>query len=470
MAGVSKQDLLNDLPPEWPEDLFPQIQEWARSSGVKLVVLDDDPTGTQTVREVTVLTRWEVDILSETLQEPEAVLYILTNSRSMPLDEAEKITREIIHNLKAASQGTGRRFSIISRSDSTLRGHFPEEVQILIEELGVEINGILIIPFFAEGGRLTIQNIHYVAEGEQLVPAGVTDFAKDPTFGYTSSDLRMWVHEKSKGEIDPEEVAMIDHSMIRLGGPGVVAEQLSRLKKSQFCVVNAASYRDLEVVVAGLIQAEAAGKRFVYRTAASFVRVIGGIEPGPYLTAGDLGIDNSHGGGLVVAGSYVRKSSEQIAAARTLANLTALEAPVPLLLESQTRREIINQLSQAADSALNSGEDVLIYTSRELITGEDAKSSLQIGKSVSEALVDIVRRIHTRPAWVVAKGGITSSDVATSGLGVRKARVRGQLLPGVPVWQLDTSSRWPGLIYVVFPGNVGGPDAIAQAVIRLRGN
>jgi uncharacterized protein YgbK (DUF1537 family) len=82
-------------------------------------------------------------------------------------------------------------------------------------------------------------------------------------------------------------------------------------------------------------------------------------------------------------------------------------------------------------------------------------------------LISIVRGLQVRPRFLIAKGGITSSDVATRGLGVRRALVRGQILPGVPVWRLGAEARFPGLDYVVFPGNVGGDTALADAVRKF---
>jgi len=465
---IEKKKLVDSLPPEWPEDLLPQIREALKNSGLKVVVLDDDPTGTQTVYDITVLTRWDVQSLSAALAEPHAIVFILTNSRRFPLAEAQAMTREIARNLLSASQLTGRRFSVVSRSDSTLRGHFPGEVDALVGELGGAVDGLLVIPFFEEGGRLTIEDIHYVAEGEMLVPAGETEYARDAAFGYRSSDLRQWVSEKSQGRIKVQDVASIDLSTIRRGGPGAVAQVLKQLHGGRVCVVNAASYRDMEVFVAGLLEAETAGKYFIYRTAASFVRVRGGLGPRPLLNGDQLRIRSGQAGGLIVAGSYIRKSSEQIAAVLSMPGVTALEVSVPRLLDSASRQDEVARVRGRADTALKQGGDVFIYTSRELVTGADAVSSLQIGQSVSDAIVEIVQRLQQEPAWVIAKGGITSSDVATQALQIGRARVLGQILPGVPVWRTGEDSRWPGLIYVVFPGNVGGPGAIAEAVKRLR--
>jgi uncharacterized protein YgbK (DUF1537 family) len=102
------------------------------------------------------------------------------------------------------------------------------------------------------------------------------------------------------------------------------------------------------------------------------------------------------------------------------------------------------------------------------VTGRDAAENLAIGEIVSRSLVEIVSALRKKPRWLVAKGGITSSDVATGALGVRRALVLGQALPGIPVWQLGPETRWPGLAFVVFPGNVGGSDALCQLVTMLR--
>ena len=83
-------------------------------------------------------------------------------------------------------------------------------------------------------------------------------------------------------------------------------------------------------------------------------------------------------------------------------------------------------------------------------------------------LIEIVRSLDVQPRYLVAKGGITSSDVATHGLGIKRAMVPGQILPGVPVWRSGTESRYPGMPYIVFPGNVGGPEALVEIVTAFR--
>lgn len=466
---VRKHELLGFLPPEWPEDLLPQIQAMVETSETKVVVLDDDPTGTQTVHDVPVLTEWSVGSLRTVLAESGVVVYVLTNSRSVPLRQAQAMNREIAAHLRAAGEATGRDFVVVSRSDSTLRGHYPGEVAALVEGLGQAFDGTLIVPFFLEGGRLTVHDTHYVAEGDWLVPAAETEYARDVTFGYQSSDLRAWVSEKHHGAIEPQDVAAVSLADLRTGGPDAVAAGLERVRGGQVCVVNAVTYRDVEVFVAGLLRAEAAGQRFVYRTAASFVRVRGGIAPRGPLTSADLGAARGDTGGLVVVGSHVKKSTLQIEATRSLPGMTSLEVSVEKLLDDSSRDNEIRRVAGLVGETLGAGRDALVYTSRQLIAGTDRASSLRIGQAVSAALVAILDRLSEAPAWLIAKGGITSSDIATQGLKVRRAEVLGQSVPGVPIWRTGPESRWPGLIYVVFPGNVGGPGALAEMVRILRG-
>jgi uncharacterized protein YgbK (DUF1537 family) len=266
--------------------------------------------------------------------------------------------------------------------------------------------------------------------------------------------------------VSPERIASLSIADIRGGGPERAAERLSALGPGDHCVVNAASYRDLEVVVAGLLSAEAAGRRFVCRTAASFVRVRAGIPPGALLQAEDMTFPGTRGG-LFVVGSHVPKSSEQLAALRDCRGVLGVELAVENLLREDRRAREIRRAADAVNRELAAGGDVALFTSRRLVGAGDAAASLEIGRKVSDGLVAVVRDLRSRPRYLVAKGGITSSDVATRGLGVRRAVVLGQVLPGVPVWRLGEEARYPGMAYVVFPGNVGGASALADIRERL---
>jgi hypothetical protein len=148
---IQKNELIDRLPDEWPQDLRPAIKRQVNAGGRKVVVLDDDPTGTQTVHSLPVLTEWSVPTLRAELENELPAFYILTNSRSFTLSIAQKINAEIGRNLFEAAQQTGREFVVVSRSDSTLRGHFPGEVEALADALAQCYDGWIINPFFPEG-------------------------------------------------------------------------------------------------------------------------------------------------------------------------------------------------------------------------------------------------------------------------------------------------------------------------------
>lgn len=464
---VGKVDLLQGLPREWPVDLRPEIIREVAAGRCKVVVLDDDPTGTQTVHGIPVLTEWSPGTLRPELATDLPAFYILTNSRSLPLHEAESLNRAIGRNLVSASQGLDRSFVVVSRSDSTLRGHFPGEVAALADGLGQGFDGLLIVPFFLEGGRYTVNDVHHVDEGGQLTPAGQTEFARDTVFGYRSSNLRDWVEEKTEGRVSANEVRSVSIRDIRDGGPPRVTELLLALSRGAHCVVNAASYRDLEVFVRGLLEAEARGKKFLYRTAASFVQVRAGITPRPLLLRSDLELPDS-GGGLTIVGSHVPRTTQQLEETIRLPGIRGLEIRVDSLLDEGLRPAEIERTIEAVGAYLENAEDVVIYTSRELRTAKDKEENLFIAQRVSDALTAILQCITTRPRYLIGKGGITASDVATRGLRVKRALVLGQILPGVPVWRLGPESRFPGISYVVFPGNVGDDKALAEVIQKLK--
>jgi len=462
---ISKTSTLASLPPEWPVDLRAAIRGQVEASGRTIVVLDDDPTGTQTVYDLPVLTGWGVDVLVAELARKPACFYILTNSRALPGPEAAALGRTIGQNLAAASAAAGRDVAVVSRSDSTLRGHYPGEVNALAEGLGQQFDGQLIIPFFLEGGRYTIDNVHWVAEGDTLVPASQTPYAADKAFGYRNADLRRWVEEKTGGSVEAWDVAAVSLGDLRAGGPDAVRDRLLDMADGRVCIVNCASYRDMEVFVLGLLAAEAADKRFLYRTAASFVQVRAGLPARPLLNAADLGLTGS-GAGLFVVGSYVPKTSAQLSALLAEPGIVPVEVDVAALLDDR-RAETLAAAIRAVDDALAAQQTVAVFTSRKLVTVDDHAGSLSIGRRVSDGLIEIVQKITVRPRYLVAKGGITSSDVATAGLGVVRAVVAGQILPGIPVWRTGDESRLPGLVYIVFPGNVGGDDALVEVARRL---
>ena len=190
-----------------------------------IVVLDDDPTGTQTVHDVPVITEWSVEAIEKEIRQQTPLFYILTNSRALVASEADLLGLEIGRNLAQVNQN----YWIVSRSDSTLRGHFPNEIEALANGLGWESNYLtILIPAFFEGNRLTKNDIHYLVEDQQWVPVAETPYAQDKTFGYRSSNLKEWVDEKTKGNIKASEVGSISIESLENEAEGEIVSQIEK--------------------------------------------------------------------------------------------------------------------------------------------------------------------------------------------------------------------------------------------------
>jgi len=460
-------DILGSLPPvKSIADAQENIRKQLKESGKHLVVVDDDPTGTQTVHGVRVYTDWSRGQLSRALASKEPVFYISTNSRSLNREQAEELNDQLGRDLVAAARREHTEVIIASRSDSTLRGHFPQEVNALSSGMGCDdIDGIILVPAFFEGGRYTINDVHWVEEGERVVSAEKTEFARDPVFGYRHGNLRLWVEEKTEGRIKAGEVYSISLETIRRGGPEAVTEELMHVSGRMPVIVNAACYRDLEVFVLGLLSAESQGKHFIYRCAASFVKVRGGFPDRDLLGYEEL--RPGKGPGMIVVGSYVDKTSRQLDCLLNSCLGIGVELQVNKLLDTDERGREIQSVVEQVDKQLSKGKLVVVYTSREKKI-DQKKHFLETGKVIMSSLCRVVEQVKVQPGFLVAKGGITSIEIARSALRVKKSLVLGQIAPGVPVWRLGAESHWPGIPYVVFPGNVGNDRTLCQVVMVLQ--
>lgn len=473
--GTSLKDLLTGVP-DGPDVPAAEVAAREVGTGRVFVVLDDDPTGTQSVADLPVLTDWSVDSLEWALRQGCAAAYVMTNSRSLSSQEAERRNREVVRNAFAAAERIGLTVDFVSRSDSTLRGHFPLEPRVLAEEVaaktGGRVDGVVIVPAFGDAGRITVHGIHYAGNKmDGFDPVGESEFARDATFGYRASDLREWVEEKTGGQTTLAQVAAIDITTLRTDHHKTVAT-LADLSDRQPVIVDIVNENDLRLLALALAEAEAAGTRLLYRVGPPFVRARIGQEPRRPLEAVDIARIRTGGvaakaGGLVVVGSHVQLTTRQ------LAHLIEHDHPVEVELDvrrvvAPDAEQYLGETCRAVDTALSSGNAVL-RTSRELITGTDPEDSLAISRRVSSAVVEVVRRVVASgaPRFVVAKGGITSSDVASRGLGIGRAMARGPVLAGiVSLWEpMEGPAR--GVPYVVFPGNVGGDSALTDVVAKL---
>ena len=436
-----------------------------------LVVLDDDPTGTQSVAGLPVLTRWERSDLDGAFATGAAAVYVLTNTRSLDEDAAADRNREVVEVALAAAADAGRRVTFVSRGDSTLRGHFPLETDVLSAEIAAHGGSVpaltLLVPAFPDAGRITVDSVHYWVTDGEATPVGETAFAKDATFGYAASDLRAWVQEKTGGRIPASEVTGLNIRTIRAGVDAVEAF-LRALPAGAVVPVDVVEESDMRVVALALHRMR--DLAVLLRVGPPYVRAHIGQEIAEPVRAEDIAFAHD-GGGLVVVGSHVPLTTAQLEVLKTARPQTVtIELDVRALIGSE-REAHLDAQARAVAAALVDGT-VIVHTTRELVTGDDGDESLDIARRVSSGVVELVRRVLaiTPPRFVIAKGGITSSDVASEALEIRRATVLGPMLPGlVSLWQPETGPA-VGIPYIVFAGNVGDADSLATVVATLAGD
>lgn len=440
----------------------------------KIIVLDDDPTGTQTVHNVSVYTNWELETFQDGFSRSDSMFFILTNSRSFSQAYTKQVHQTIGERISQIAQKTGQEFILISRSDSTLRGHFPLETAVLNETFSSNqmpvYDGEIICPFFPEGGRYTMNDIHYVKEGNSLIPAGETEFSKDKTFPYTNSNLLDYIEEKSNGDYLASNCISFSIEELRSMNFDVMTEKLMNVKDFQKIIVNAIDYVDIKLFCICLTRAIKAGKHFLIRSAAAFPKVLGSITNTALLSSTDFKNPPSQNGGIVIIGSHVNKTSAQLDFLKlSKENIVFLEFDTNSYFRDNGFQGEADKLVTKAQAYISSGQMVVIYTSRKLLIPDTTNKDdiLAVSVEISNSLTSIIKKLEVQPRFVIAKGGITSSDVATKGLGIKKAMVMGQIKPGIPVWLTGNESKFPNLPYIIFPGNVGEISTLREIVEEL---
>jgi uncharacterized protein YgbK (DUF1537 family) len=433
----------------------------------KIVVLDDDPTGSQTVHSCLLLTRWDVDSLKQGLLDEAPLFFVLTNTRGMSATEAASLTREVCVNLRAALEqleDTGITINplLVSRSDSTLRGHYPVETDVIAEELG-PFDAHFIVPAFFEGGRKTIDSTHYLMIDDKPVPVHETEFARDSVFSYSHSYLPDYVEEKTGGRIKASQVERFNLQDVR----GDSLSRLQALKDNHCCVVDGETQDDLNHFCSQLMQAAQQGKRFLFRSAASLLTALAQLPPQPVAAEKMREYVRDGRAGAVIVGSHVKKTTQQLSPLLQADGIQGIEIDVEKI-STQRDRLLNNITANIGDCHLNNITPV-IYTSRTEIQFDDQQSRLAFGEQVSAFLMDVVRNLPETTGFLISKGGITSNDVLSDGLALRTSRVVGQILAGCSVVRCPQDHpRYPNMPVVIFPGNVGDEQALVTVYQRMK--
>ncbi len=436
------------------------------TSNPKIIVLDDDPTGSQTVHSCLLLMRWDVETLRLGLADVAPIFFVLTNTRSLTPEKAAAVTEEVCHNLKQAiALESIQDFLVVSRSDSTLRGHYPIETDAIAAELG-PFDAHFLTPAFFEGGRTTRDSIHYLKVNGVDTPVHATEFARDSVFGYSYSYLPDYVEEKTRGRIRAAQVERFLLPEMRQG----VGDRLLQLHDNQCCAVDAETQDDLNRFAADVLAAASQGKRFLFRSAASLLTALAALPPQPIAPEEMAKYVRDGKPGAVIVGSHVKKTTEQLQHLLAQPGIVGVEVEVARLLEpsGDPRSQLLADISNRVNTIHAAGKTPVVYTSRQELTFDTVQTRMDFGEAVSGLLMDILRHLPADIGFLISKGGITSNDTLSNGLALRTAKLLGQVLPGVSmVRSPDDHPQFPQLPVVLFPGNVGDANALALAYQRL---
>jgi uncharacterized protein YgbK (DUF1537 family) len=438
---------------------------------IKLLVLDDDPTGSQTVHGCPLLLRWDQGSLREGLRHPSPLLFVLANTRALSPQAAQARVQEICRALKAALASEGiARWLIVSRGDSTLRGHFPLELETIRSELG-PFAGALLAPAFLPGGRTTASGVHLL-HGE---PVHLSAFAQDRLFGFSTSFLPAWVEQKTAGAMPAASVSLIalqelDQAAASPDGARVLQQRLAALQSGSLACVDAEQPSQLEALGQALWALEAKGQRLLLQSAASLINGLVPLPPQPLDAPGLARLRRCGLPGLVLVGSHVPLADQQLQALLQEPSCSGLELDVRKIarvLEGPAPRELVGSLEQTwqqeLEDLLAAGQTPVLFTSRGELACRSEAERRQLGLAVAALMARLAGGLAPRLGYLISKGGITTHTLLEQGLELGWVELQGQLFAGLSVVLSPQ-----GLPVVTFPGNLGDADSLRQAYLLMQ--
>lgn len=408
---------------------------------MKTVVLDDDPTGTQSASGVEVLFDADARSIAAALSTADSV-YVQTNSRAIDESAAVALAQRLRADVEAAAESLEVDVRFVLRGDSTLRGHVFAETAVFESPDSI----MVFVPAFPAGGRVTRDGVHFVRSEGVETPAADTEYAQDPVFPFRSSSLVDYVAEKSG-----RRATSVSLQDVRAGAlPGI----LTNAAPGVVIVPDAETDDDIRTIAAAITAAITASASVVVRCASPLAAALAGVASDG-LVEGPL-VDPTSAV-LVVCGSHTAGATSQLAA------LAETVGP-PLIINTEHAladpvAESV-RLTAAAAHALRHQRIAVVASERQR---RSEHNTLAHGEKVMETLISTVSGLLAGADLIISKGGITSSEVASRGIGAHRALVLGQILPGVSLWQMrDRHGR--EVHYVVVPGNVGDQQTLVDAV------
>ena len=432
---------------------------------IKVLVLDDDPTGSQTVHSCPLLLRWDPGSLRQALLHPSPLLFLLANTRALDPQAAEQRVRSICRALKPAlakAQAAGLldRWLIVSRGDSTLRGHFPLELEVIEQELG-PFASTLLVPAFLPGGRTTKDGMHLL-HGE---PVHATAFAQDRLFGFTSSFLPAWVEEKTAGQTPADAVQRISGSDLE-AGPEVLRDRLAALPPASIACVDAERQEQLTVLGQAIWARERQGQRFALQSAASLINGLVPLPPPPLDASGLAGLRRRPAlPGLVLVGSHVPLADAQLTTLLAEPACIGIELDVRKVARvvfGPERQRLIASLEQSwrhqIEAVISNGQTPVVFTSRGELHCASPAERRELGMALAQLMARLAGALAPQLGYLISKGGITTHTLLESGLNAPWVELQGQLFAG-----LSLVLTPEGLPVITFPGNLGDASSLLQA-------
>ena len=436
---------------------------------MKFVVIDDDPTGSQTVHDCLLLLKWDCATLVKGLKSKSNLFFILANTRSLSENDAKLTIEEICKNLKAVlgSQAHQEEIIIISRGDSTLRGHNFLEPNVLNICLG-PFDATFHIPAFIEGKRLTINGSHFVDK----IPIDQTIFSRDKIFGYETSNVKDLLFQKSKSQINIEDIQNLFFSDIEILNDeenNIVFQTLKNLKNNKHVIVDIENYSQLKKFSL-IIKKLTKQKKFLFRTAASFISSISEKKSVPKVKTffSNLRIRNREKSflpGLIVVGSYVELSTIQLNNLLEINNCAPIEIDVFEFFKitssenNQIRRNLFkNKFLKEIRFSFQKGKTPVLFTSRKFLS-LDYSEQFNFYNSLACFIAELVADLKYEIGYLISKGGITTNVILSDGLNADYVYLEGQILTGISVvtYNLKNDKKLP---IVTHPGNIGAKDSL----------
>lgn len=438
---------------------------------MKFVVIDDDPTGSQTVHDCLLLLKWDCSTLVKGFESKSNLFFILANTRSLSENDAKFTIEEICTNLKKvlASQAYEEEIIFISRGDSTLRGHNFLEPSVLNSCLG-PFDATFHIPAFIEGKRLTINGSHFV--DKTLVSQ--TIFARDKIFGYETSNIKNLLFQKSKSQLNIEDIQNLflsDIEILNNEENNIVFKKLENLKNNKHIIVDIENYSQLNKFALA-IKKLTKQKKFLFRTAASFISSISEKKSIPYNKTffSNLRIRNKEKSflpGLIIVGSFVELSTLQLKNLLEISNCNPIELDVFEFFkitssenDQKQRNFFKNKFLQEIRFSFEKGKTPVLFTSRKFMS-LDYFEQFNFYNSLSCFIAELVADLKYEIGYLITKGGITANVILTKGLHADYVYLEGQILTGISVvtYKLKNHKKLP---IVTHPGNIGTKDSLVN--------